>query len=514
MSYRTGLLPIHLEIDPTEPEVTAFAGIVPYLDAWNSLGMPGKVDQRVHICGAQGWMDRQIILSMVLLNLTGGDCVTDIDKLEDDPGLRRMVSAGEYSDLTLAERRAAKQRFRAGRSRVFPAATQMYTFLEACHSAEEEAKRVEGKAFIPAPNEHLLSLRALNTDMVAQAQRLAPQKEATLDGDATLVETHTGTALFCYKGYRAFQPYNVWWSEQQMVLHSEFRDGNVPAGYDVTRVMAEALTCLPDGVERVYTRQDTAAYQTSFLAWCEREREHPKYGRILFTISADVTAALRAEVRNVTEWHPLHRGAGEKSKGPSREWAEVVFVPHDQAMLTDIREPFRYLVVREKASEQLTLMEADDAATLPFPTMTFENVRYKLHAIVTNRRDEVAAELIHWHYARCGKSEEAHSIMKEDFAGGQAPSAKFGANAAWWALMILSMNFHGAMKRLVFGGFWAKKRMKAVRFGLINTPGRIVHHSRQYCLRVGAAMHAFMATLRQAAAGLASGATAGRRRAS
>jgi hypothetical protein len=49
-------------------------------------------------------------------------------------------------------------------------------------------------------------------------------------------------------------------------------------------------------VEQVYMRQDTAAYQTEVMAWCEREREHPQYGRILFTISADVTAALREEI--------------------------------------------------------------------------------------------------------------------------------------------------------------------------------------------------------------------------
>ena len=31
------------------------------------------------------------------------------------------------------------------------------------------------------------------------------------------------------------------------------------------------------------------------------------------------------------------------------------------------------------------------------------------------------AELIKWHYARCGKSEQAHAIMKNDLAGGILP---------------------------------------------------------------------------------------------
>jgi hypothetical protein len=498
MSYRTGLLPIHLETDPTDAEVTAYAGMLPYLDTWNRLGMPGKVDERVHICGSQGWLDRQMVLSVVLLNLVGGDCVTDIDKLEDDPGLRRIVSAAEFSGMSLAQRKAAKKRFRSGRNRVFPAATQIYTFLEACHDAEEEARRTAGKGFIPACNGHLQSLNRVNTDLIAQMQRLTPQTVATLDGDATLVQTHTHSALFCYEGHRAYQPYNVWWAEQEVVLHSEFRDGNVPAGHQVTRVMADALARLPEGVEHVYTRQDTAAYQTDFLAWCEREREHPKYGRILFTVSADVTPALRAQVQHVTDWQPMGRVPGGHGKGAKREWAEIVFVPTDQAVLSDIREPFRYIAIRERESAQLSLLDADATGALPFPTMTFDNVCYKLQAIVTNRRDEDAEELIAWHYGRCGKSEEAHSIMKEDFAGGQLPSAKFGASAAWWALMVLSVNFQAVLKRLVLGPLWMKKRMKAIRFGLINTPGRIVHRARQYSLRVTAAMHAFLATLREA----------------
>ncbi len=32
---------------------------------------------------------------------------------------------------------------------------------------------------------------------------------------------------------------NTWWFEHGMILHSEFRDGNVPAGYEQLRVFKE-----------------------------------------------------------------------------------------------------------------------------------------------------------------------------------------------------------------------------------------------------------------------------------
>jgi hypothetical protein len=111
---------------------------------------------------------------------------------------------------------------------------------------------------------------------------------------------------------------------------------------------------------------------------------------------------------------------------------------------------------------------------LPFPTMSMEKKRYKIFGIVTNR-DIEGDELIHWLHKRCGKSEEAHGVMKEDLAGGKLPSSHFGENAAWWWIMILAFNLNAAMKRLVLEESWVAKRMKAIRFSLIGLPGRVIH---------------------------------------
>jgi hypothetical protein len=91
---------------------------------------------------------------------------------------------------------------------------------------------------------------------------------------------------------------------------------------------------------------------------------------------------------------------------------------------------------------------------------------------------------------RCGKSEEVHSVMKSDLAGGQLPSGLFGANAAWWALTILAHNLNAAVKQLALGKNWATKRMKALRFHLIALPGRVVHHARKLIIRLGAGAEA------------------------
>jgi hypothetical protein len=125
----------------------------------------------------------------------------------------------------------------------------------------------------------------------------------------------------------------------------------------------------------------------------------------------------------------------------------------------------------------------DGQLSFPFQTMDWGSMKYKVTAVVTNR-DIPGDEVIGWYRERCGKSEQAHSIMKEDLAGGKLPSGLFGANAAWWQTMILAFNLNVAMKRLVLGGDWVNRRMKAIRFWLINVPGRVLTHARSLVVRL------------------------------
>ena len=47
-----------------------------------------------------------------------------------------------------------------------------------------------------------------------------------------------------------------------------FRDGNVPAGFEQRRVLQDALALLPDDVQTVSLRSDSAGYQTELLKYC------------------------------------------------------------------------------------------------------------------------------------------------------------------------------------------------------------------------------------------------------
>ena len=480
-----GILPYEYVEEPGASEITGHAGLLPYLDLACVLGVLKEADASVGVCGEQGWMDRHHVLSLVLLNLAGGECVEDIRMLEADAGLCRVFRQAEKYGLRPVERRSLDGRFRRGRERTFPSETRLYEYLNEFHNASEEGKRVEGKAFIPAKNAHLEGLCRMNKTLLANVQRHAPHSEATLDIDATLTETTKREALFCYKGYRAYQPITTYWAETSLAVVSEFRDGNVGAGAGMLRIVKESIAALPDGVERIRVRMDSAGYQHDVLRFCATGDE----GRrdiISFTVSNDMTSEFRSAVMEVgeEEWRPLYRTERGRQVETGQEWAEVVYVPGAIAFTGKV-EPYRYIAIRELVRQPLLpwMDESGSQLDLPFATITCNSLAYKVKGIVTNREGE-GEELIRWHYERCGKSEEAHAVMKTDLAGGTLPSGKFGANAAWWQIMVLAYNLHAAMRLLALPGGLKKKRLKAMRFALIDVPARVVEHSRQLIVRL------------------------------
>jgi hypothetical protein len=209
-----------------------------------------------------------------------------------------------------------------------------------------------------------------------------------------------------------------------------------------------------------------------------------RFGAIEFAVGAGVTEAFRAAVLETpeSEWKPLIRWVESKPYATGQEWAEACYVPNWAGHSQTGRLPL---------PGDLRAAAPVGAGMLPFPTQAFgRKGLYKLFGVVTNRRGP-GDGVIWWLRERCGKSEEVHSALKSDLAGGQMPSGLFGANAAWWALAILAFN----LKRLALGNVWAVTRMKALRYHLIGLPGLVVSHARKLIIRLGGGVEAFSTLL-------------------
>jgi len=165
-----GTLPFQYESEKNESSLTSFAGLPLYLEWMMATGLCARISQALNT-RVQGWSDLQIISSLILLNLAGGDCVNDIERLESDAGLRTLMLKFETQGMKRKQRREYERRWRKEKCRAFPSTSTLRRYLEAFHDAEQEKSRKEGVAFIPVPNKLLQSLVSTNGALVDFAQK-------------------------------------------------------------------------------------------------------------------------------------------------------------------------------------------------------------------------------------------------------------------------------------------------------------------------------------------------------
>jgi hypothetical protein len=465
-------LPFKYEEETQNAGLTGLAGLPLYLELLHSLNIPGIMRKKLDAVSHENtaWNKSETALSLIFLNLAGGDHVDDIAIMEKDAGFCKFYEKISMFGLKKSERKALRRNREQQGCGVLPSRSTVFRFLKQ-DGDEGLAERGQGKAHIPNIGKSAQQLRDCNSALLCALEYNKPSTTITLDMDATLIKTHKADSLYGYKGYTAYQPVNVWWAEQQVVLHTQFRDGNVPAAYALQSVLQEAISCLPEGSgkKQMFMRSDTAGYDIKLLKYCEDNK-------IQFAVGCDISESIRKEIKSAPK-------SSWKALDTVREYAEICFVPSSLSK-TKRGYEFRYVAVRERLKEQCVL-PGMPAKEYPFPVDEFEGSRYKIQAIVTNR-DIPAKDLIPWYWKRCGHSEAAHAVLKNELSGGVLPCNHFHANANWWWLAVISHNIHSIFKRLCCDGSWHASRRKRIRYHIINIPARILERGRQLCIRLSA----------------------------
>ncbi|NMC90906.1 MAG: IS1380 family transposase, partial [Smithella sp.] len=390
-----------------------------------------------------------LVESFVILNAVGGECFDDFQRLREDPGLSGMIGHGIPSP------EAARQ--------------FLYQFHE--EKKIEEAKqrrRGEEIAYIPEETEPLKGLGLVNRALVQEVGRRCPdQRIATVDQDATIIESRKQEALRTYEGERGYQPMLAVWAETNLVLADEFRDGNVPAMMDPLTVAKQAFAALPETVTTYYYRGDSACHESDLINWLrdENRAEGPR-GRIGFAISARMSEALNKAIGKVPE--EAWAAYGQPHPVEIRECAEVSFVPGEKSEHKDT-QPLRYVAIRIRQRQE---------------SLFADGSKGKHFAVLSNMREWKASRLIEWHREKAGTVEAVHDVLKNELGAGVMPSKYFGTNAAWLRLAAISHNVMTALKRLALPAELLTARPKRLRFLIFNTPGRLVHHARRIVLRL------------------------------
>ena len=113
----------------------------------------------------------------------------------------------------------------------------------------------------------------MNQDLIQRlGERCPEQKIATVDQDATIIESRKREALVTYEGSRGYQPMLAVWAEMDVVLADEFRDGNVPAQMAPLTVARAAFAALPQTVTTYYYRGDSACHERELVHWLSNEK--------------------------------------------------------------------------------------------------------------------------------------------------------------------------------------------------------------------------------------------------
>ncbi len=444
-----GELPFDYDWQPSEEVLTAYAGVPLFVRAARSFGVPESVSRNLSFKQRQrGFDEATYVESFLVLNALGGDCLEDFDRLREDAGLAEML----------------------GHELPSPEAARKFLYQFHDESRIEAAQRelaVGQVSYIPSESEPLRGLAQVNQDVVqAIGRRCAEQKIATIDVDATVIESWKREAKPVYQGGTGYQPVLALWAEMDLAVADEFRDGNVGAQMALLGVTKRAFAALPETVEQRSFRGDSACYEQTLMKWLRnRQREGGPEGFIGFAISARMSESLRDKIRMLPEagWRAYREDAQVTC-----EYAELPWDPMERKV-DEVLDQVRYLVIRVRQRQG----------------GLFEDGTLSRHfAVVTNRFDFDGKRLLEWHREKAGSIEALHQTLKNELSAGVMPCSRFGANAAWLRLAVITHNVLTGLKRVALKPDYLRARPKRLRFQIFCSPGKLIHHARAVVAKV------------------------------
>jgi hypothetical protein len=450
-----GKTPFMLDLKPLAEASSPYAGVLATSRAFRSLGLPGAIEaalkfKRRH----RGFSEAQMIESLVLLQTIGGDCPDDIGLLAQDACIAR------------------------GLGYEVPKATTIREFLENFHDREQEKlrpPREKQRSFIFPQSPAIEALHQVQSTSVRQIAALYEQRGvglhiATIDQDATIIESHKAAAQPHYQGGRGYQPMLALWAEADLVVADEFRDGNVPAVQDPLTCARAAFASLPPSVHTRYFRADSACYEQQLLRWLSNPlRETEPGGRIGFAISAALNPSLANALKAVPEeqWKTF----AKENNGTLRQWAELSYGP---SRPHKFRRPLRYVGLRLLQPQGVLFADGSDR---------------HYHAVVTNL-DWDGGRLLQWQREKAGSIEHLHDEIKNGLGGSHLPSQRFNVNAAWMKIVLLTYNIASAIKGLCFSFEERTARFKRYRLLAVYLNGRMNRNNCVMRLRLCASTEA------------------------
>ena len=405
----------------TDEPMTAQSGLVLHGEFIRGLGLHRWLEQEMPKPGSKrGYGAVPHVLPFVLMLTAGGRSLEDLRMIHVDKALRSLLHLSH---------------------------------LPSTDAAGDWLRRT-------GEGEGLAGLDRVNRRIVALRLRKLGRRTHTLDIDATQIVAEKRDAAWTYKGERGYMPMVGHLAEAGVVIHDDFRAGNVaPASANLDFVKAcEAR--LPKDHTLTAVRADSASYQADLFNYCEETGK-------TFAIGGKLDVPTLAAIAAI----------------PDSAWTQYAdcAVAETVHSMEHTHKAFRLIVVRYH--HQAELLEED---------------RPRYHVIASNRTGTTADVLI-WYRSRGEHSENGIKELKIGFGMERMPCGQESANAAFFRLGVIAHNLFVLFKHSALGEGWQRHRVATVRWRLFQVPGRLVRHAGAWVLRVAATVAEDFAAIRSRA---------------
>jgi hypothetical protein len=370
-----------------------------------------------------------VLTHLALMLVDGGDCVSDLATLSNQPTLFGAVASEPTAARALGSTIA----------------------LDALIAARRDARER------------------------AWAAGMAP-RSLTIDIDATLVETYSRKewASATYKGGFGFHPMFAFLDETDEALVGLLRPGNAGSNdaADHLQVLDEAIEQLPasygaghgqgddpaDVAFSVLVRTDAGGASHAFVEGALARNCEISVGFYMDRLAKDALLIAQEE-----DWV-----SAREADGSGREGAFVTELTH-LADLSRWGEGLRLIARRERPLPGVQLSLFD------------QGLKFRHSCFLTNSAGEVAdLELRHRGHARV----EDRIKAAKDMGLANFPSADRSTNETWLELVVCAMDLVAWTKALCLDGDLARAEPKRLRYALLHTAGRLVRSGRRIQVRL------------------------------
>ena len=393
-------------------------GLPAELDRWAGQRQPGRARHRAG----------KVLTDLAVMLADGGDCLSDLAALRDQPGLFGPVASTPTA----------------------------WRIIERLAGAGEQG---------------LAGLRLAR----AQARRRVWQAGAWVDGllvidlDATLITAHSDKqgAAGTYQGGFGFHPLAAWLDRGDGTgepLAAVLRPGNAAANTaaDQVAVVDLALAQLPNQARQeqpILVRADSAGATHQFI-------DHLRALGVRFSVGFDLDSRVRAAILALPAEAWV---AATAADGTDRDGAQVAELVTLDLEASAWPAGTRAICRRERPhpGAQLTFTDADG---------------WRFQVFITDQPDADLARLELCH--------RQHARVEDRIRGAKATGARnlpfdrWRRNAVWLQLVLLALDLVGWAQTLLLDGDLAMAEPKTLRYRLWHVAGRISRHARRLRLRL------------------------------